>query len=136
MKILANSQLLEELERTMTVSRLVKTGLFAKIEPPDEIVRPHLRLYRTVLDKALLDQFDACEEYRLQSKLWADINHLDFLEVCDLALLEPEDVLELFGIVTSVFRNKGEDKYWKKDNKKLARLSNEDKETILQYEED
>jgi len=130
------NDLIEELLSVMTLTRLVKTGLFTKLDAPNEEIRSELRLYRTVLDKALLDQFDKDDNYRLQSKLWADINNPDFCEICDLALLEAENVLELFEQVTTIFRKKGEDLYWQKDNRRLGRMSDAKKEYYLNYEEE
>jgi hypothetical protein len=136
MTIQIPKDLLEELLGVMTLTRLVKTGLFTKLAPATEEIRPELRLYRTVLDKALLDQFDKDENYRLQSKLWADLENQDFCEVCDLALLDAESVLSLFEQVTKIFRKKGEDLYWQKDNRRLAKMSDERKQFYLNYEEE
>ena len=135
MTIQIQNDLLEELLGVMTLTRLVKTGLFTKLAPPNEEIRPELRLYRTVLDKALLDQFDKDENYRLQSKLWADIENKDFCEICDLALLDAENVISLFQQVTMI-RKKGEDLYWQKDNRRLSRMSEERKQFYLNYEEE
>lgn len=123
------------LEETMTVSRLIKTGFFRKIPPHSEEIRTELHLFRYVLDKALLDQFDEHEIYRMQSKLWADLDNPDFIETCELAFLNPNDVIKGFMKVTEIFRKNGEDKYYKKDIKKFNTLSKTDIEYYLNYEE-
>lgn len=120
---------------TMTVSRLLKTGLFKKLPSPVEDIRQDLLLHRAVLDKALLDQFDKHEQYRIQSKLWATLENSDFVEVSERALLDPELVLLVFEQVTTIFRENGEDKYYEMDSRVLAQLSDEDREHYMQYED-
>jgi len=123
------------LEDTMSVSRLLKTGLFKKIEPPSEEVRPHLQLQLAILEKALLDQFDKHEQYRIQSKLWARLQNPDFVEVCEHAFLDPEDVLEVFKQVTRIFRNNGEDLFYIEDREKISKLTKKEWDYYLYYED-
>jgi len=119
----------------MTVSRLLKTGLFKKLPPPVEDVRQELLLFRAVLDKALLDQFDKHEQYRIQSKLWATLDNRDFIEASEQAFLDPELVLLIFKEVTDIFRRNGEDKYYEEDDKALLQMSDKDKQFYMEYED-
>jgi hypothetical protein len=125
----------EQLLSIMTLPRLVKTGLFKKIPPPTEDIRQELRLYRTVLDKALLDWFCDDENYRIQSKLWMDIENEDFVTVCDLANLEAEDVEALFLEVQKIFIENGQDKYYLQDQELINSLSDEEKIKFLTWVE-
>jgi len=119
----------------MSLKRLTKTGLFIKLEVPTEEIRTDLLLHRTVLDKALLDHFNKDENFRLQAKLWCDLNNPDFIEACDRALLSSELVYSTFHAVTEVFVENGEDTYSSLDNKRIARMSDEDKDFFLDYVE-
>jgi hypothetical protein len=99
----------------MSVARLNKTTFFQKMGVPCETIRIELKLFRAVLDKALLDLFDEEEEYRLDAKNWLDKDNPDFIEICDLAFLEPELVYLGFLFVKKIFKEKGEDQYIDED---------------------
>jgi len=99
----------------MSVSRLTKTGLFKKLPPPTEDTRVELLLHRAVLDKALLDLFTEEEDHRHDAKHWLDLDNPNFVEICEIAFLDPELVFKLFLMVKRIFIEKGEDIYFDED---------------------
>lgn len=99
-----NKELLKELQSTMSLNRLAKTGLFQKLAVDDldaEILR-EIKLHRAVLDKAIIDSFSQSEEIRQDVEQWLDIRNPDFREACERALLEPELVFRVFGLIKKV----------------------------------
>ncbi len=90
---LLTSELIEELAKDMSLDRLTLTGLFIKIGGSTE---PEARLYRAVLDRALIDSFSTNASIKGPVDRWLKINNPDFLDSCALANLEPSIVMEIF----------------------------------------
>ena len=133
-----------EYKEVASIRRLVKTGFFCKQDSIFWTQDPYLRLNRTVLDKALVDQFIGDKNFRFQSKIWCDLENEDFLLACERADLEPELVkisfdikiiLKYLKIDTKILIEKGEDKYHQVDKTELKELSDEEREDYLNYED-
>lgn len=93
-----------ELKKRLSLIRLSKTGFFQKACVDNFKVEPDLVLWRKVLDKALIDSFSSHKEIKWEVEEWLDLNNEDFLEVCDLAMLEPEGVYAAFEIFKNVLK--------------------------------
>jgi hypothetical protein len=128
-------EILDEYKEVASIRRLVKTGFFCKQDSIFWTQDPYLRLNRTVLDKALVDQFIGDKNFRLQSKIWCDLENVEFLLACERADLEPELVKISFDIITKILIEKGEDKYHQVDKTELKELSDEEREDYLNYED-
>lgn len=128
-------ELLEELRETMSLSRIVKDGFFVREEYFDPPSESFIKLNRVVLDRALVDHFIADKNYRYQSKLWRNLDNIEFVETCDRADLDSELVFLCFDVITDILLYRGEDKYFKEDNKALKKLTRKEKEFYLDYQE-
>ena len=123
----------------MTLPRLVKTGFFVKelknLPDSSGAIYNDLWLHLEVLDKALLDHFGAHRKYRLQVKLWLDLDNDDFIMSCERANLKPKLVLESFRAIEQIFIKNGQDNYALGDWLQIDEMTDEEKELILNYEE-
>lgn len=92
----------------MSLIRLAKIGFFKRANIPDgfDLVADYLHLNRSVLDKALVDSFSPNEEVRMEVLDWLDLDNPDFLEACDRALLDEEDVYASFKTLRQLLRGK------------------------------
>ena len=79
---------------TTLKSYITRQGLFKqiKLDLHEKELEPEIRLGRTILDKALLDAF----ENKGEDYLWFDETNEDFLDICTMANLEPEETINRF----------------------------------------
>jgi hypothetical protein len=77
-------------------TRLARKGLFVLL-PMNSEHESEVRLFRAVLDKALYDCLDADNaKVRTEALEWVSTDNEDFVEVCTLAMLNPEFVKDKF----------------------------------------
>ena len=60
---------------------------------------PEQRLFRAVLDQAIIDCGDTSDHIRLKATTWVDKAGIDFQEVCDLAGLNSQFVKRIIKAV-------------------------------------
>jgi hypothetical protein len=94
----------------MTLSRLTRTGLFKRWSGVDEHIGPEVRLFRAVLDRALIDYFSSDREIRKEVVSWLKEDDLDFQYVCQAALMKPHVVLTIFKEMKKTLKNKERDR--------------------------
>jgi hypothetical protein len=99
----------------MSLIRLANTGLFKRIEAPSPDIHGEVMLFRTVLDRALIDTFSSSTKIRRSAKRWLNLESVAFREACDRALLDPELVYIAFNEVRRIL---GNDARFKSFNKK------------------
>jgi hypothetical protein len=98
-------ELLIDLQATMSLSRLSKTGLFQKLDlESSDGIENELTLHRAVLDKALIDSFSIRKEIREDVENWLHLDNPDFLEACERAMLDPQLVFEMFKLMKEVLK--------------------------------
>jgi len=97
-------KLQKELTKRLSLIRLAKTGFFRKAEIPHPSIAGELLLHRTVLDKALIDSFSPNEEIQYEVLDWLDLNNPDFIDCCELAMLEPVGVHSAFKMFKEILR--------------------------------
>lgn len=88
----------------MSLTRLAKTGLFHKLDV-DEVdipIKREIKLHRAVLDKALVDSFSVVDRIRKGVERWLKMNNQDFLDACERAMLQPENVYETFNTMHKI----------------------------------
>lgn len=104
-RILSN-ELEQELEETLSLTRLSFTGLFIKAinENDSVLITKELLLHRAVLDRALIDYFSDNAEIRNDVIEWLDLSNIDFTDACERAFFDPEDVLEIFHSVKRILK--------------------------------
>ncbi len=90
----------------MSVDRLCKTGLFTKLPIENLELKPEIMLFRSVLDRALLDTFHPNKKYRHLANKWLDKDDEDFIECCLMAELDPKLVYDLFFEIRKVLKGK------------------------------
>lgn len=92
--------LMSELKDIFSLKRLTTRGLFQSLELPEGLVgkqnRRSVKMFRAVLDRALVDTFSIYEDLRTETREWASTENEDFLISCERALLEPDKVLQVF----------------------------------------
>jgi hypothetical protein len=92
----------------MSVSRLTKTGLFQRLPfetgDGDVTISRELKLFRAVLDKALIDSFSDVPEIKQDVEDWLDLDNQDFLDVCAFAFLDPELVYGVFKVLPTIIQ--------------------------------
>ena len=86
----------------MTLSRLTRTGLFRRWSGIQETVGPETRLFRAVLDRALIDYFSHDKEIRQDVVKWLKKDNQDFIDVCEAASMNPDRVIYIFKIMRKV----------------------------------
>lgn len=83
---------------------IARRGLFIRVPIPMSLkqLEPEITLARSVLDRAVLDSL---EDPKIVN--WFDEDDSDFVTICYIACLEPEDVIQKF---TATFKRlqKGE----------------------------
>ena len=94
------------LSKRMSLVRLAKTGFFKRIPPSHPSLERDLFLYRSILDRALIDSFSQDEEIRQEVEDWLDLYNDDFLEICNNADLPPEKVLKAFREMKKILRGR------------------------------
>lgn len=77
---------------------IARNGLFTRIPIPTELrtLEPEILLGRSIIDRAVLDSPRDPE-----ALAWFDIMDEDFLEICEIAQLDPAQVLEKQKEVTA-----------------------------------
>jgi len=94
----------KELRKRLSLIRLAKTGFFKKADPVHPSIEPSLNLWRSVLDKALIDSFSPHEEVRGDVEDWLDLDNPDFVFVCEMSMLEPRGVEAAFKAFKKILR--------------------------------
>ncbi len=61
-----------------------------------------VRLFRAVLDRALVDCFSIREDIRNETREWVNLDNEDYLISCERAMLEPEKVMQVFEIFLEI----------------------------------
>lgn len=81
----------EELKKNIT-----RKGLFRRLKITESLkeVESEVTLGRAILDKAVLDSVNDEETFK-----WFDVENEEFQDVCFIAYLEPEFVLEKFTLI-------------------------------------
>jgi hypothetical protein len=72
---------------------IARRGLFIRIPVSDKLkhLEPEITLGRSILDRAVLDSVEDDE-----SRDWFDETDPDFLDICEIAYLEPDIVVRYF----------------------------------------
>lgn len=97
------TQLLNELRGKMSLNRLARVGLFQKLDDGSaDSIKDELRLFRAVLDKALVDSFSQVKSIRREVKAWLVRDNPDFIECCERAMLDPDMVFKTFLTVKCI----------------------------------
>ena len=100
----------QELQKSMSLSRLAKTGLFQKLgyEAGDGSIEVYreIKLHRAVLDKALIDSFSDTKSVKEDVDKWLNLNNREFIEACERALLDPKLVFKTFKVMKEVLQGK------------------------------
>lgn len=73
---------------------VARKGLF--IQLPSPIHAPEALLWRAVIDRVLHDTASKDEVIRAESKEWFNIHNEDFKTVCELALLNADEVYKTY----------------------------------------
>ena len=107
-----------ELRQKLSLIRLAKTGFFQRADPVHPSIEPYLNLWRSVLDKALIDSFSPHEEIRGDVEDWLDLDNPDFVSACELSMLEPKGVYAAFKEFKKILRG---------DNAKFKGFGNNNK---------
>jgi len=94
------TELVEELQDQMSIYRLRRVGFFQRLPVDSEIHRPELEMFRTILDRALIDFFSIREEIRVDVEEWLSLDNPDFIEISTNADLSPEFVYQAFYAVS------------------------------------
>lgn len=78
-------------------TRLARKGLFILL-PINSKYDSEVRLFRSVLDKALYDCLSKNKKERDEALEWLNVDNPDFVEVCTLAMFDPDFVYEKFYV--------------------------------------
>lgn len=89
----------------MTLSRLTRTGLFKRWSGINEVVGPETRLFRAVLDRALIDYFSHDVNIRKEVSAWLSLDNQDFIVVCQSASMIPERVITIFKEMKRILKD-------------------------------
>lgn len=89
-------ELMKEMSKKLSVSRLSKYGFFKLIECPSEKFYNEIILFRAVLDRALIDVFSKRDDIRRSALRWARMDNKPFINTCLCAGIEPEHVYAVF----------------------------------------
>lgn len=92
------------MRKRLSLIRLAKTGFFRKAGTPHYSIEGELRLHRATLDRALIDSFSPNEDIRVEVEHWLDMNNPDFIENCEMAMLEPDGVYAAFKAFKQILR--------------------------------
>lgn len=101
-------QLIEELQGSMSLTRLAKIGLFQKmlVDDPDIEIKREVKLHRAVLDKALVDSFSNRDKIRKAVEYWLNLTNKEFRDACDRAVLAPDLVYRTFHLMKKILKGK------------------------------
>lgn len=101
-------QLKKQLAKPMTFNRLARVGLFSNEDalpiPENAMsVSNELYLFRSVLDRLLLDMFSPNKEIKNEAFRWVQLDNPEFKNFCtELCYLEPEPVYETFKAMVEI----------------------------------
>ena len=76
------------------------------LSPDQYWIEPELKLWRAVLDQALLDFMSGTGERKRQAQVWLRGNSADFKEVCEFAMVRPQVAKSV------IYEVCGEDALW------------------------
>lgn len=83
-------------------------GLFRRLPvekpDPDNIIR----VFRAVIDRAILDLISSDKDAKIEAQEWLDVDSEDFIQVCELADLDTLFVFNHAIKVVRMFNNNGE----------------------------
>ena len=94
----------KELRGRLTITRLAKTGFFRKAKNIPEEARKEIKLFRAILDKALVDAVSPKPNLRDDAVNWFNLNDKDFLFICECAYLEPTKVIAGYEAIKRILR--------------------------------
>lgn len=102
----------EELKHIIRFERLTRVGLFNNeqfFDIPDKTIQNDLKLFRTILDRALIDYFHEKDHIREDVENWLDMENKDFYDICMNAYLDPEMVYRTFLLVDEILKKRKEE---------------------------
>jgi hypothetical protein len=89
----------QTLKSKLNLIRLARIGLFKRWSTYNKYVDKELKLYRAILDRALIDLFSKEDAIREDVEEWLDLNNPDFIFICKSASLKPEKVYNIFKTI-------------------------------------
>jgi hypothetical protein len=110
--LLKNKEELKEFKKRFSPIRISKYGFFSQLEVEEEeaaVVR-EINLFRSILDRSLVDLFSVDDELRNSVLDWVDLNNKDFVFICKNAYLNPEQVFYIFLTLEKLHQNKKDKK--------------------------
>ena len=110
--LLNNKEELKEFKKRFSPIRISKYGFFSQLEVEEEeaaVVR-EINLFRSILDRSLVDLFSVDDELRNSVLDWVDLNNKDFVFICKNAYLNPEQVFYIFLTLEKLHQNKKDKK--------------------------
>ena len=98
-----NNDLIEDLRKSMSLTRLANVGLFQRLDfDIEHEAYREVRLHRAVLDKALVDMFSVVPVIKKDVDTWLSLKNRDFIDAAERAALDPELVYKVFMLMKEI----------------------------------